>query len=135
MGLLLTSFGEAATYALYILIAVLLLLLMITVHEAGHYFAGKIFGFGIEEFSIGFGPKIFSRTKKNGEKFSVRRFIRYDTIGKIISYIHMGGKIGVLVALESDAPAEKLQALGKYHLVPIPIQKWLHQHIIYYQYQ
>ncbi len=72
MGLLLTSFGEAATYALYILIAVLLLLLMITVHEAGHYFAGKIFGFGIEEFSIGFGPKIFSRTKKNGEKFSVR---------------------------------------------------------------
>ena len=70
--LLLTSFGEAATYVLYILIAVLLLLFMITVHEAGHYFAGKIFGFGIEEFSIGFGPKIFSRVKKNGEKFSVR---------------------------------------------------------------
>ncbi|MBP5466370.1 MAG: site-2 protease family protein [Clostridia bacterium] len=70
--LLLTSFGEAATYALYILIAVLLLLVMITVHEAGHYFAGKIFGFGIEEFSIGFGPKIFSLTKKNGERFSVR---------------------------------------------------------------
>lgn len=70
--LLLTSFGEAATYVLYILVAVLLLLFMITVHEAGHYFAGKIFGFGIEEFSIGFGPKIFSRVKKNGEKFSVR---------------------------------------------------------------
>ncbi len=72
MNLLLTSFGEIATYALYILIAILILLLMITVHEAGHYFAGKIFGFGIEEFSIGFGPKIFSKTKKNGEKFSVR---------------------------------------------------------------
>lgn len=72
MSLLLTSFGEIATYALYILIAVLVLLLMITVHEAGHYFAGKIFGFGIEEFSIGFGPKTFSKIKKNGEKFSVR---------------------------------------------------------------
>ena len=73
MGLLfLASFGEIATYALYILLAVLVLLLMITVHEAGHYFAGKIFGFGIEEFSIGFGPKIFSKEKKNGEKFSVR---------------------------------------------------------------
>lgn len=68
----LASFGEIAGYALYIFIAVLVLLLMITVHEAGHYFAGKIFGFGIEEFSIGFGPKIFSKTKKNGEKFSVR---------------------------------------------------------------
>lgn len=70
--LYLASFGEAATYALYILIAILMLLLMITVHEAGHYFAGKIFGFGIEEFSIGFGPKIFSKKKKNGEIFSVR---------------------------------------------------------------
>ena len=70
--LFLVNFGEVATYALFVLIAVLLLLFMITVHEAGHYFAGKIFGFGIEEFSIGFGPKLFSRTKKNGERFSVR---------------------------------------------------------------
>ena len=70
--LFLTTLGDVATYALYILIAVLVLLVMITVHEAGHYFAGKIFGFGIEEFSIGFGPKIFSKTKKDGEKFSVR---------------------------------------------------------------
>ena len=72
MSLILTSFGDIANYALYILIAILVLLLMITVHEAGHYFAGKIFGFGIEEFSIGFGPKIFSKIKLNGEKFSVR---------------------------------------------------------------
>lgn len=70
--LFLATFGEIATYALYVLIAVFLLLVMITVHEAGHYFAGKIFGFGIEEFSIGFGPKIFSKRKKNGERFSVR---------------------------------------------------------------
>ena len=70
--LFLASFGEIATYALYVIIAILMLLLMITVHEAGHYVAGKIFGFGIEEFSIGFGPKIFSKQKKNGERFSVR---------------------------------------------------------------
>lgn len=35
-----------------------------------------------------------------GEKISVRRFIRYETKGKLISYIHMGGKIGVLVELD-----------------------------------
>lgn len=34
-----------------------------------------------------------------GEKISVRRFVRYKTEGKIASYIHMGGKIGVLVEL------------------------------------
>ena len=70
--MLLSSFGEIANYVLYILIALLILLVMIMVHELGHYIAGKIFGFGIEEFSIGFGPKIFSKKKKDGEVFSVR---------------------------------------------------------------
>ena len=72
--LFLASFGEIMTYVGYILIAILILLVMITVHELGHYIAGKIFGFGIDEFAIGFGPKIFKKTKKNGELFSVRAF-------------------------------------------------------------
>lgn len=43
-----------------------------------------------------------------GEKISLRRFVCYETEGRIASYIHMGGKIGVLVALTGgDA------ALGK----------------------
>lgn len=70
--LLLASFGEVTSYIGYILLAVLVLLAMITVHEFGHYVAGKIFGFGIDEFAIGFGPKLFKKTKKNGEAFSVR---------------------------------------------------------------
>ena len=35
-----------------------------------------------------------------GEKISIRRFIRYETAGEITSYIHMGGKIGVIVDIE-----------------------------------
>lgn len=62
------------TYVGYVLAAILLLLIMITVHEFGHYTAGKLLGFGIEEFAIGFGPKLFRRQKKNGEYFSVRLF-------------------------------------------------------------
>lgn len=69
---LLASFGEIAVYVVYVLIAILILLVMITVHEVGHYVTGKIFGFGIEEFSIGMGPKIYSRKKKDGEVFSLR---------------------------------------------------------------
>ena len=34
-----------------------------------------------------------------GEKISIRRFARYETAGRVASYIHMGGKIGVLVEL------------------------------------
>ena len=72
--LLLTTFGTVLSYAGYILLAILILLLMITVHEFGHYIVGKIFGFGIDEFAIGFGPKIFKKTKKSGEIFSIRAF-------------------------------------------------------------
>lgn len=32
-----------------------------------------------------------------GEKISIRRFVCYTTEGKLTTYIHMGGKIGVLV--------------------------------------
>jgi uncharacterized protein YgiM (DUF1202 family) len=42
------------------------------IHETGHYVAGKILKFKIEEFSIGFGPKIFSKKLKSGEVFSLR---------------------------------------------------------------
>ncbi len=58
---------------LYIIIALLILLLMILIHEFGHYIVGKILKFKINEFSVGFGPKIFSKTnKKTGEVFSLR---------------------------------------------------------------
>ena len=57
---------------LSILLALVVLLVMITVHEFGHYCAGKIFGFKINEFSIGFGPALYKRTRKDGEVFAIR---------------------------------------------------------------
>ena len=38
-----------------------------------------------------------------GEKISIRRFARYETEGVVSSYIHMGGKVGVLVELNTTA--------------------------------
>lgn len=55
-----------------VLLALLILLAMITVHEFGHYVAGKFFRFKINEFAIGFGPALFKHKKKNGELISVR---------------------------------------------------------------
>ena len=37
-----------------------------------------------------------------GEKISVRRFARYKTEGAVSTYIHMGGKVGVLVEVACD---------------------------------
>lgn len=56
----------------YIFIAFVILMFMITVHEAGHYFAGRILGFKINEFAIGMGPKLFSKKLKDGQVFSLR---------------------------------------------------------------
>lgn len=59
---------------LYIGVALLVLLLMITIHELGHYFAGRALGFKINEFAIGFGKVLFSWKNKKGIKFSIRIF-------------------------------------------------------------
>ena len=42
------------------LIAVLLFLTLILIHEFGHFIAAKLMGVRVNEFAIGFGPKLFS---------------------------------------------------------------------------
>ena len=60
------------TTIFYIFMAIIVLLIMITIHEFGHYYAGKKLGFKIKEFSVGFGKKIYSKKLENGELFSLR---------------------------------------------------------------
>ncbi len=69
---LLGSFVSVLSTIGYILLAILVLMIMIVIHELGHYTAGKIFKFKINEFSIGFGKAIFSKTLRSGEVFSIR---------------------------------------------------------------
>lgn len=40
--------------------AIGLLGVLIVIHEFGHFLFAKLFGVGVERFSVGFGPKIFS---------------------------------------------------------------------------
>ena len=41
-----------------------------------------------------------------GEKIAVRRFVRYETNGFLKSYIHLGGKLGVMLDVAGEATAE-----------------------------
>ena len=69
----LLSFASVMKSVGGVLLAVVILLVMVTIHEFGHYLAGKILGFKINEFSVGFGPAIFKkRSKKTGELFALR---------------------------------------------------------------
>lgn len=56
----------------YLALAILLLMLMITIHEFGHYITAKILKFKIYEFSIGMGKPLYKKVKKNGEIFAIR---------------------------------------------------------------
>ena len=68
----LLSLSSTLKYIGYILIAILVLLFMVLIHELGHYIAGKMLKFKINEFSVGFGPKIFQKKNKQGELISLR---------------------------------------------------------------
>jgi regulator of sigma E protease len=58
---------------LYVLAAIVMLGVMVTVHEAGHFFAARLTGIPVKEFSIGMGPKLLSwKRKKHETQFSVR---------------------------------------------------------------
>lgn len=43
------------------LIAVLLFLVLIVIHEFGHFIAAKLMGVRVNEFAVGFGPRLFSK--------------------------------------------------------------------------
>lgn len=46
-----------------IIIFIIILLALVLIHEAGHFFAAKISGVRVDEFAFGFPPKIFSIKK------------------------------------------------------------------------
>lgn len=80
-----------------ILFAILIFGFLIFIHELGHYLFARKFNVEIEEFSIGMGPKIFSRvSKKTGILYSLRLF-------PIGGYVSMNGE---------DSESESENAFG-----------------------
>lgn len=55
-----------------------------------------------------------NKIAKIGENMNIRRFERLATEGVVYSgYIHAGGKIGVIVGIETEATAEEIKTVGK----------------------
>lgn len=57
---------------MYWILAILLLGVLITLHELGHFIAARLTGVGVMEFAVGFGPKLLSRKAKSGIVYSLR---------------------------------------------------------------
>ena len=69
---------------LYVIFAILMFGLLIMLHELGHFLMARLFGVGINEFSIGMGPKIFS---KRGKKHDTVYSLRALPIGGYVSMV------------------------------------------------
>lgn len=56
-----------------VIIAIVVFMLIILIHEFGHFVAAKSFGVLVHEFSIGFGPQLL-KWKKGDTQYSLRLF-------------------------------------------------------------
>ena len=57
----------------------------------------------VDDESKTISDMISDATVAIGEKISIRRFERYETSGVISTYIHLGGKVGVIVEVAADS--------------------------------
>ena len=65
---MLNLLGQVLTYIVPFL---LVLTLVVTVHELGHYWVARAFGVKIDRFSIGFGRALFQRTDRRGVEWRI----------------------------------------------------------------
>ena len=50
---------------------IVLILVVVFIHEYGHYYFAKRYGVGVTDFSIGFGKEIFGWNDKSGTRWKV----------------------------------------------------------------
>ena len=101
-----TFLGELATSVRGIVLLALFFGGSIFVHELGHFLAARWRGLKIERFSIGFGPKIFGWTGKDGVDYRVS----WIPLGGYVALPQMGDPEAIEGATESDV--EKLPEIS-----------------------
>ena len=113
--MLCATFSSIMLNFLYIVIAIVVLLTMVLIHELGHYIVGRMLGFTIVEFSIGFGKALWQKKNKRGEIISFRVF-------------PLGGFCAFLGESEDDEEEPKkeenadLKAENSKHIVDIKLE-------------
>ncbi|MCH8275739.1 MAG: site-2 protease family protein, partial [Armatimonadetes bacterium] len=97
---------------LWQIVAVLLMFtVVVAIHELGHFLFARWRGMEVEEFAIGFGKKLLSRTARSGTEFTIR-------IVPLGGFVRIKGMIP-----QPDASEEKIsggfyaQGLGSQALV------------------
>jgi len=81
---------------LIVILVIIGLSLLILGHEAGHFFAAKLFGLKVDEFGIGFPPRIMAWRPKNSE---TEYSINWLPFG---GFVRIGGERGEFEGVSPD---------------------------------
>ena len=84
-----------------------LISIVITVHELGHYWVGRGFGAAVESFSIGFGKPIFETRDKRGTRWR----INWMPLGGFVKFVG-----------EIQAPSDTREAAAEEKPVEQPVK-------------
>ncbi len=71
MSQFLPYFGNASFTIIAFIVA---LLVIVAIHEFGHYIVGRWCGIGADVFSLGFGPVLWSRIDKRGTRWQIAAY-------------------------------------------------------------
>lgn len=63
----------------------------------------------IQDSAVSVSDQLANMVATIGEKLSIRRFEKVVTDGMVVSYIHAGGKIGVLVEADTDSNSDAVK--------------------------
>ena len=88
----------------YIIPFIILILVVVFIHEYGHYYFARRYGVGVTDFSIGFGKEIFGWNDKSGTRWK-------------ICWIPLGGYVKFFGDRNVFSQADQEKLLAKYNEV------------------
>ena len=81
---------------------IVLILVVVFIHEYGHYYYAKKYGVGVTDFSIGFGKEIFGWNDKSGTRWK-------------ICWIPLGGYVKFFGDRNVFSQSDQIEVLKKYN--------------------
>ena len=85
----------------YLIPFLILIMIVVFIHEFGHYYFAKRYGVGVTDFSIGFGREIFGWNDKSGTRWK-------------ICWIPLGGYVKFFGDRNVFSQAEQQKLIDKY---------------------
>ena len=96
----------------YAPVFLILISLVITVHELGHYWVGRLFGAAVESFSIGFGRSIFEFRDRRGTRWRLN-WIPLGGFVKFVGEVQLAQDINQEIPETVATEAKAIEAKGK----------------------